>query len=101
MGALLHLVNQELFETYKPIRVHLPYKQGNLISLFHESGQIESEEHIRGGVIIQGRIPLRHFARLQPFISFQAGFDTTGSQEWREDDEEQDMNEGGEGVEEL
>ena len=44
------LLQKSLYETYTPIWVRLPYQQGNLISIFHESGQIERIEHERGGV---------------------------------------------------
>jgi GTPase len=56
---LLHLIKQELYETYTAVRVRLSYQQGALISLFHEAGQVERIEHGRGGVLIQGRIPGR------------------------------------------
>ena len=58
-AELLHLIKQELYETYTPVHVRLPYQQGALISLFHEAGQIERIEHGRGGVVIQGRVPGR------------------------------------------
>ena len=60
---LLHVMHEELYETYTPIRVKLPYQQGALISLFHESGQVEYVEHGRGGVYMQGRIPGRLLAQ--------------------------------------
>jgi len=60
---LLQLVHEELYETYTPIRVKLPYQQGALISLFHEAGRIELVEHGRGGVLMQGRIPGRLVAQ--------------------------------------
>jgi len=60
---LLGLVHEELYETYAPIRVRLPYQQGALISLFHEAGQVELVEHGRGGVLMQGRIPGRLLAQ--------------------------------------
>ncbi|MBI1795235.1 MAG: GTPase HflX [Chloroflexi bacterium] len=60
---LLQLIKQELYETYTPVRVRLPYQQGALISLFHEAGQIERIEHERGGVAIQGRVPGRLMAQ--------------------------------------
>lgn len=63
MADLLHLVREELFEAYSPIHVRLPYKQGALISLFHELGQVERVEHERGGVVMQGRIPGRLLAQ--------------------------------------
>ncbi len=56
---LLQLIEQELYERFTPILVRLPYQQGALISMFHQSGRIERLEHERGGVIIQGRIPGR------------------------------------------
>lgn len=60
---LLRLIQQELYETYTPIHVRLPYQQGALISLFHEAGQVERIEHGRGGVVMQGRIPGRLVAQ--------------------------------------
>lgn len=64
---LLKLVGAELYEMYTPIKVYLPYKEGGLISSFHEYGQVESTEHVRGGVIVQGRLPGRLLARYKPF----------------------------------
>jgi GTP-binding protein HflX len=64
---LLHLVREELFEAYSPIHVRLPYKQGALISLFHELGQVERVEHERGGVVMHGRIPGRLLAQYSPW----------------------------------
>jgi GTPase len=60
---LKKLLQKSLYETYAPILVRLPYQQGNLISVFHESGQIERIEHERGGVMIQGRLPGRLVAQ--------------------------------------
>lgn len=65
---LLRLIQQELFETYTPIEVHLPYKEGALISMFHEMGQVEFIEHGRGGVHLQGRIPGRLLAQFKPWL---------------------------------
>jgi GTP-binding protein HflX len=65
---LLKIIQEELYETYTPIHVRLPYQQGALISLFHEVGQVERIEHERGGVVMQGRIPGRLLAQ---FSSWQ------------------------------
>jgi GTP-binding protein HflX len=62
---LLSLVHQELYETFTPVIVKLPYQQGALISLFHEMGQVERIEHGRGGVLMQGRIPGRLMAQFK------------------------------------
>jgi len=68
ISDLLKVIQQELYETYAPIHVRLPYKQGALISLFHEAGHVERIEHGRGGVLMQGRIPGRLLAQ---FSSWQ------------------------------
>lgn len=60
---LLQLAMEELYEAYEPVHVRLPYKEGALISLFHELGQIERVEHERGGVVMQGRLPGRLLAQ--------------------------------------
>ncbi len=62
---LLRVMQEELYETYTPILVRLPYQQGALISLFHEAGQIERIEHERGGVLMQGRVPGRLVAQFR------------------------------------
>ena len=59
------LIKEELYETFAPIQVWLPYQQGQLISSFHESGQIDRIEHGRGGVMIHGRIPGRLVAQFK------------------------------------
>jgi GTP-binding protein HflX len=80
---LLAVIQQELYETYTPILVRLPYQQGALISLFHEAGQIERVEHGRGGVLMQGRIPGRLLAQ---FTNWQVS--STNHQEPEEEEEE-------------
>jgi GTP-binding protein HflX len=62
---LIEKVKEELYETYVPIDVWLPYQEGQLISSFHESGQIDRIEHGRGGVQIYGRIPGRLVAQFK------------------------------------
>jgi len=65
---LLLAVQQKLFEQFVDLDLHLPYKEGRLISLFHEQGQIERLEHINGGVQIVGRIPGRYAAQLAAYL---------------------------------
>ncbi len=60
---LLDLVQEELYEKLIPVHVKLPYQQGQLISLFHEAGQIERIEHGHGGIEIVGKIPGRMMAQ--------------------------------------
>jgi GTP-binding protein HflX len=60
---LLDLIQKELFEKLVAIHVKLPYQQGQLISLFHEAGQVERIEHGHGGIEIVGKIPGRMTAQ--------------------------------------
>ncbi|MGE5252198.1 MAG: GTPase, partial [Bacteroidota bacterium] len=64
---LLRLIQGELYESYIPIHVRLPYQQGALISMFHEAGQVDRVEHERGGVVMQGRVPGRLVAQFAPW----------------------------------
>ncbi len=64
---LLGHIRRGLYETFTPILVRLPYQQGQLISLFHEFGQVERLEHGRKGVLMQGRIPGRLVAQFKPW----------------------------------
>ena len=50
-----------------PISVRLPYDQGKLISLFHEHGLVENEQHVDGVVKMEGRVPQRLAWAFQPF----------------------------------
>jgi GTP-binding protein HflX len=68
LSDLLKMIQQELYETYAPIDIHLPYQEGALISTFHEMGQVEFIEHERGGVHMQGRIPGRLLAQFAPWL---------------------------------
>ena len=65
IGELLAMLRNNLYDTYSPILIRLPYQQGQLISLFHEFGQIERLEHGRKGVLMQGRIPGRLVAQFK------------------------------------
>ncbi|MBV6393420.1 MAG: GTPase HflX [Anaerolineales bacterium] len=67
VADLLRLAQEELFEAFEPIGVRLPYKEGALISLYHELGQVERLEHERGGVVIHGSLPGRLLAQFAPW----------------------------------
>jgi len=65
---MLEMVDEQLFENYATIEVHLPYKEGGLISIFHEQGIPDVVQHERDGVMIRGRIPGRLLTRYQEYI---------------------------------
>ncbi len=65
---LVQAIEAQLFDTFIPIKIRLPYQQGQLISLFHEQGQVSFIEHGRGGVRMDGLIPGRLLTRFTPFF---------------------------------
>lgn len=64
---LMKALEDQLFERLVPVLVRIPYQQGQVISLFHNQGQIHRLESERGGVRIQGLIPGRLLTTFQPF----------------------------------
>lgn len=71
LDDLITKVREVLFENFEQIEVHIPYKEGNLISIFHESGQVEKITHVRGGVDMIGKLPIRLLTKFQPFIKVE------------------------------
>jgi len=67
ISELIAAVEHELYEVMAPIRVELPYREGRLISLFHEQGKIDSEIHSHGVVKLRGRLPRRLLWAFQDF----------------------------------
>jgi GTP-binding protein HflX len=51
----------------RPCRVMLPYKRGDLLSLYHERGQVDSEEHHADGVKVYGMLPPRLVPYFLPY----------------------------------
>ncbi len=65
------------------IRIQLPFRRGDLASLFHRLGQVEREEHNANGIIMRGRIPkslMGQFSPYQLLASVETGeIDTAGT----------------------
>ncbi len=68
ISALLEAVNRKLYESYEYVHLLLPYREGGLLSLFHDQGQVERVEHERDGILVCGRLPGRLLARFQSYI---------------------------------
>ncbi len=83
---LLTTVEGVLYEKMVPLTIHLPYQEGQLISLFHENGQVEKVEHGRKGVKIQGAIPGYLLARFQAYLKT-----TPSGEEPEEENENEDL----------
>ncbi len=65
--ALLARIESVLDARMVPVRVRLPYRQGELVAMIHQHGHVEREEHGPEGTLIEGRIPLRLLAAIQPY----------------------------------
>jgi GTP-binding protein HflX len=59
MDELLKAIQEKLTGEYKPLRVLIPYGDSEMVSLLHERGVIESQEHVEAGTLISGRVPGR------------------------------------------
>jgi len=59
LDALLKQVQETLSHNLAAVNVLIPYQSSELVSLFHEKGIIEREEHSEGGTHIEGKIPKR------------------------------------------
>ena len=65
---LMNNIDAILFSEFSPISLKIPYKNGRLISLFHQYGQIHKIEHGIGAVTIEGKIPGRLVADFSRFM---------------------------------
>lgn len=68
LDALLERIQHALRQSLVPLDARIPYSQGQLISIFHEQGVVESIEHEEKGIHIQGRIPARAAAQYKPYL---------------------------------
>jgi GTP-binding protein HflX len=68
LEALLDAVGRELLTAYTALDVLLPYDQGQLVSVFHEKGHVQSLEHTGKGILISGYIPKEIQAQFTPYL---------------------------------
>ena len=68
VDKLLMQINQELFESFTTVTVNLPYKEGSLISMFHQNGNLLKVEHGTDGVILKGDLPKRLIPKYTPYL---------------------------------
>lgn len=68
IDEMLSAIENELFETYVEIDVLIPYQEGQLISRFHEFGQVNEVENLEGGTHINGMVPRRLVHQFSTFV---------------------------------
>ncbi len=69
LDELLAAVETTLEEEWPHVTVRLPFNAGDLVSLFHEQGNIEDENFSPKGTTIKGRIPPHLVERFQKFLA--------------------------------
>ena len=69
--SLKAALEHELFESMSPVVVRVPYRDGRLISLFHEQGLVERIEHEREQVLIEGRLPNRLLSEFRRYLAVE------------------------------
>jgi GTP-binding protein HflX len=67
LDDLLGAIEDALYETYMEVDVRIPYEEGQLISLFHEKGQVREVVHDEQGARMIGSIPRRLLHLFSPF----------------------------------
>jgi GTP-binding protein HflX len=65
---LLRLVESQLFENYTQVTVHIPYRHGHMISMFHERGKVESTHPVETYITIKGMLPTRMLFQFKDFM---------------------------------
>ena len=68
IAQLLALIEETLNANLIRIQVHIPYRAGELVALFHQRGLIEREEHDSTGTIVTGRIPRTVAPLFEPYV---------------------------------
>lgn len=57
LDKLVDSISEQLYERYERVTVMLPYEHGNLVSIFHEKGHVNTVEHLPQGIRISGLLP--------------------------------------------
>ena len=81
IDELLEAIERELFESYIELDVKIPFSEGQLISMFHESGQVIDVSHGEDGAHIKGLIPRRLLFHFEPYLSKPKVIEETESDE--------------------
>lgn len=66
--ALLMAVEAALSERLVPIQAHIPYSRGDIVSLIHERGEIEEEEHTAKGTRLHARVPRSMLPTVEEYL---------------------------------
>jgi len=73
LETLLSVLERELYQSMTEVIIQIPYRDGRLISLFHDLGQVESIDYLQDQVQIQGRLPKRLLPEFMPYYARPEG----------------------------
>lgn len=68
LDDLLAGIEGELFESYLEIDVLMPFERGDLLSHFHEDGQVQEVMNSEEGTRVKGLIPRRLLIHFEPYL---------------------------------
>lgn len=68
LDELLTRIEAVLVQRLVFIKALIPYRAGELVSLFHRRGVVEREEHNRKGTLLAGRVPGRFIKTFRPYL---------------------------------
>jgi len=68
IDTLLLAIEAVIERELQQVTVKIPYSRGDLISLFHERGQVNDEDHLADGTVIYGRLPHRLVHYFEGFL---------------------------------
>jgi 50S ribosomal subunit-associated GTPase HflX len=66
--SLLSAIEIDLNEQLTEVCVEIPYQSSRLISLFHELGLVDHQEHRTRSVVLSGRLPKRYLQQYNAYI---------------------------------
>ncbi len=66
--SLQEAIADELFSGQLMVKVLLPYSEGQLVSIFHERGNVINVEHLEEGILMYGRLPREILPYFEGFI---------------------------------
>lgn len=68
VADLLAAIELVVEQAMTPVAIKLPYSRGDLMSLFHERGQVDEERHLEDGIAINGRLPDRVVPMFEDYL---------------------------------
>ncbi len=68
IDSLLLAIEAVIERELQQVTVKIPYSRGDLLSLFHERGQVNDEDHLADGTVIYGRLPHRLVPYFEGFL---------------------------------